>query len=80
MRIGQDYPPVEFDLFGFHLIEPNALTGDIFIAIIAFVFAFKTYKLSQDSRFFSNWALFYIFVGISFIGGGLGHSFFNIGG
>lgn len=84
MKIGEDFNPVEFDLFGFHLIEPNALIGDTFIALVSFFFAYKTIKIvKQYSRndinriFFNNWKIFFIIFGISFIGGGLGHSFFN---
>ena len=87
MKVGEDFNPVEFDLFGFHLIEPNALIGDTFIALVSFFFAFKTYKIAKaysnnnlNKGFFTNWAIFFVIFGISFIGGGLGHSFFNIWG
>ena len=87
MKVGEDFNPVEFDLFGFHLIEPNALIGDTFIALVSFFFAFKTAKIVREyakkdliRSFFNNWKLFFIVFGISFIGGGLGHSFFNIWG
>lgn len=87
MKVGEDFNPVEFDLFGFHLIEPNALLGDTFIALVSFFFAYKTYKIAKlytqvdlNKGFFNNWKIFFIIFGISFIGGGLGHSFFNIWG
>jgi hypothetical protein len=87
MKIGEDFNPVEFDLFGFHLIEPNALIGDTFIAFVSFFLAYKTYQISKlystndlNRGFFSYWKIFFIIFGVSFIGGGLGHSFFNIWG
>lgn len=87
MKIGEDFDPVEFDLFGFHLIEPNALIGDTFIALVSFFFAYKTYQITKqyskndiNKGFFNHWKIFFIIFGVSFIGGGLGHSFFNIWG
>ena len=87
MKVGEDFNPVEFDLFGFHLIEPNALIGDTFIALVSFFFAYKTYEIAKtyspsdlNKGFFNNWKIFFVIFGISFIGGGLGHSFFNIWG
>jgi len=77
MKIGEDFNPVEFNLFGYDLIEPNALIGDTFIALVSLFFGYKVYKMSQKSAFFKNWNIFFIVFGISFIGGGLGHSFFN---
>jgi len=77
MKIGEDFNPVHFDFFGLDLIEPNALIGDTFIALVSLFFAFKVSKMHQNSPFFKNWTTFFIIFGISFIGGGLGHSFFN---
>jgi len=77
MKIGEDFNPVEFNLFGYDLIEPNALIGDTFIALVSLFFGYKVYKMNQKSAFFKNWNIFFIIFGISFIGGGLGHSFFN---
>ena len=77
MKIGEDFNPVEFQLFGIDLIEPNALIGDTFIALVSLFFGYKVYKMNQNSAFFKNWNIFFIIFGISFIGGGLGHSFFN---
>ena len=77
MKIGSDFSPVEFNLFGYDLIEPNALIGDTIIALISLFFAYKVSQFKTKSLFFKNWNIFFIIFGISFIGGGLGHSFFN---
>ena len=84
MLVGQDFEPVKFNLFGLDLIEPNALIGDTFIALVSFLLAFKTHQLLKridvNADFFKNWKYFFIIFGFSFIAGGLGHSFYNYWG
>lgn len=80
MLIGEDFPKIEFSLFGLELVEPNALIGDTVILFVALFLAYKTKRLSNGSLFFTWWKWFYIIFGISFFAGGLGHSFYNYWG
>ena len=80
MIIGEDFPKVDFELFGLSLVEPNALIGDLILALTALYLAYKVYQLNQDSLFFKGWFLFFIIFGISFIGGGAGHVFYKYWG
>lgn len=80
MLIGEDYPKIEFNLFGLNLVEPNALIGDSLILIISLFFAYKTNKFSGTNTFFVYWKWFFIIFGISFFAGGLGHVFYNYWG
>lgn len=82
MLIGTDYPKIEFELFGLDLVEPNAFIGDLLIFLIALLYYFKINKtkLSGSDPFLNNWKLFYLWFGISFFCGGLGHVFFNYTG
>jgi hypothetical protein len=80
MLIGADFEKIEFSLLGLNLVEPNALIGDFILASIAFLFAYKINKLKQKIAFFKHWYWFFVLFGISFIGGGLGHSLFNYWG
>ena len=78
MRIGSDYPKVEFELFGLDLVEPNAMIGDGILFVTAILFAFKIRSFGrQNDAFFRNWSYFFFVFGFSFLWGGIGHSFFN---
>lgn len=78
MRIGSDYPKVEFELFGLDLVEPNAMIGDgiLFLTAIFFALKIRAFGRSKDA-FFRNWSYFFFVFGFSFLWGGIGHSFFN---
>lgn len=80
MLIGKDFDKVEFHLFGWDLVEPNALIGDTIILLVALYFAFKINLFSDKSKFNLYWKYFYIVFGIGFFCGGLGHAFFNYWG
>lgn len=82
MLIGADYPKVEFELFGLDLVEPNAFVGDTIILFVALFFYNKIQRQQQndDSLFLKNWKLFYLWFGISFFCGGLGHLLYNYTG
>ncbi|MBK7129674.1 MAG: hypothetical protein IPM74_05770 [Crocinitomicaceae bacterium] len=84
MLIGKDFEKVEFDLFGFHLVEPNALIGDTFLFLVSLFLAYRVIRLSTDSyrnnQFSFTWKWFFIIFGVSFMAGGLGHSFYNYWG
>lgn len=77
MLIGTDYPKIEFELFGFDLLEPNAMIGDTIILAVALYFAYRTSKLSVQDSFFSYWKWFFIIFGFGFFAGGLGHMLYN---
>ncbi len=80
MIVGADFDKIEFKLFGFDLVEPNALIGDIILTFLALFFAFKVKSLKQKTPFFNYWYLFFISFAMSFFIGGLGHSFYNYWG
>lgn len=80
MLIGKDFEKIEFQLFGLDLVEPNALIGDLVICFLSLFFAYRVSKLNHTSAFFKNWKLFFLWFGIGFFAGGLGHIFFNYWG
>lgn len=82
MLIGQDYPKIEFELFGLNLTEPNAFIGDLLIFLVALYYYFKINKHQSGAGdpFLKNWKLFYLWFGISFLCGGFGHLLFNYTG
>ena len=80
MLIGKDFDKIEFSLFGFELLEPNAFIGDSIILIVALLTASKTKKLSNSLEFFKNWKYFYLIFGIGMFLGGIGHLLFNYWG
>lgn len=73
MLIGKDFDKIEFDLFGFEFVEPNAFIGDLLIAIVAFYFAFRVQNMSDNQAFYRQWRLFFLFFGITFFVGGFSH-------
>jgi Mn2+/Fe2+ NRAMP family transporter len=79
MRIGEDYPKIEWEIFGMELLEPNALIGDTILATIAFVFFYRSRKFYRENRNDYNlyWSYFFLVFGIGFFIGGLGHVFYN---
>lgn len=74
MRIGEDYPKIEWEFAGLHLLEPNAAIGDALIVLVSF---YCYYRIHKKHPFYKNWSLFYLFLGSSFLTGGLGHLLFN---
>lgn len=82
MLTGKDYPKIEFEFFGLDLVEPNAFIGDTIILFVALFFYNKIKKQqgSESSLFLKNWKLFYLWFGISFFCGGLGHLLYNYTG
>jgi hypothetical protein len=80
MLIGKDFDKIEFSLFGFELVEPNAFIGDSVILIVALLLAAKTKKFSNYLEFFKNWKYFYLIFGIGLFLGGMGHLMFNYWG
>jgi hypothetical protein len=80
MLIGQDFEKIEWDFMGLHLLEPNAMIGDIVIFIVALTFAFKVKVHPLHPAFFTNWKWFFVIFGISFLMGGFGHLFYNYWG
>ena len=80
MLIGKDFEKIEFSLFGFDLLEPNAFVGDTIILFVAIIFILKLRKFDQSIQFFKNWNYFYFFFGIGMFLGGVGHLMFNYWG
>jgi hypothetical protein len=79
MLIGEDFPKIEFQPFGLDLVEPNAMLGDLIIALVSWYFAYRVNKM-PSTPFFRCWKYFFIIFGVSFIFGGLGHLCFNYWG
>lgn len=80
MLIGKDFDKVEFQLFGFHLVEPNALIGDTLLFLFSIYLAFKVLRLPVKTPFTTTWKWFFIIFGFSFLAGGFGHSFYKYWG
>ena len=74
MRIGEDYPKIEWEFAGLNLLEPNAVIGDTVIFIVSL---YCYYRIQKSHPFYKNWSLFYLFLGSSFLTGGLGHLLFD---
>lgn len=77
MQVGKDFDKIEWNFFGMHLLEPNALIGDTLILIVSLVL---WSQIKGQGTFYKNWKLFYLYFGISFFLGGLGHLFYNYTG
>jgi len=77
MLIGKDFEKIEWDFMGLHLLEPNAMIGDIIIFTVAISLAIRVHKHSQKTAFFNHWKWFFIIFGVGFLMGGFGHLFYN---
>jgi hypothetical protein len=79
MLIGKDYDKIEFDFYGFDFVEPNALIGDVIIALFAIYFGVLTRRYFKQTGllFFKHWTWFFNVFGYGFILGGLGHFCYN---
>jgi len=77
MLIGKDFEKIEWDFMGLHLLEPNAMIGDIIIFTLAITLAIKVKKHSKQLVFFTLWKWFFIIFGVGFLMGGFGHLFYN---
>ena len=77
MIIGQDFPKIEFQLFGLDLVEPNAIIGDSICFVIGLWIAVSIKSLKLDHPFFINWKRFFVVFATSMMLGGIGHTFFN---
>ena len=54
MKIGEDFPKIEFEMFGLDLVEPNAIIGDTILFLTAIFFAIKIGKFTIQNDFFKN--------------------------
>jgi hypothetical protein len=77
MLIGKDFDKIEWNFFGWHLLEPNAFIGDVIILSIALYLAYKIHKIPLKTPFFNYWKWFFIIFGIGFFVGGIGHLMYN---
>ena len=75
MRIGSDYPMIEFECCGLHLVEPNAIIGDFLLFSVC---VYQVYRMKRYGRtgFFNWWRSFFLIMGTGFLFGGIGHTFF----
>lgn len=80
MKIGEDYPKIEWQLGGWDLLEPNAFLGDTILFFIAVILAWKIRKQYPRHPFYNNWFWFFVFFGSGLLIGGLGHLFWNYWG
>jgi hypothetical protein len=79
MKIGEDYPKIEWDVLGLELLEPNAFIGDTLIAALAVVLFWKTRALCRKNMNSYNylWMWFFLVFGVGFFVGGVGHLMYN---
>jgi hypothetical protein len=77
MLIGKDFDKIDWNFFGWNLLDPNAFIGDLIILTIALYFAYKTHKTQHNTTFFIYWKWFFIVFGIGFFMGGIGHLMYN---
>lgn len=77
MLIGENYPKIEFELFGLDLLEPNLFITDSIIAFVALYLAFRVSKLKSKHSFNKYWSYFFLFIAITTFLGGLGHLIYN---
>lgn len=82
MLIGKDFDKIPFEFLGYDFVEPNALYGDTFVALIAIYFATICSKYFKQTQllFFKHWKQFFYVFGIGFFLGGLGHFCYNYWG
>lgn len=80
MRVGSDFPKIEFQALGLDLLEPNALIGDIILLLTGLFFVYKIANIKRKTSFTRLWMWFYLVFGLSFFVGGLGHTLFNYTG
>lgn len=80
MLIGEDYPKIEFQWFGFELLEPMAFITDMLLAILAFTLAWKVKSIGTQHQLYKNWYRFYLVMGIATITGGFAHLMYNYWG
>jgi hypothetical protein len=76
MLIGEDFEKLLIEVFGWKIIEPNALITDTLMAVVSLIFAYSLYKKKPNTPFLSRWYYFFLIFGISSFSGGLGHSFY----
>jgi len=79
MKIGEDYPKIEWEVLGLELLEPNAFIGDTLIAALAVVLFWKTRALCRKNMNSYNylWMWFFLVFGVGFFVGGVGHLMYN---
>jgi hypothetical protein len=77
MLIGQDFEKIEWNFMGLHLLEPNAMIGDIILFTVAISLAIRIKPHTQRPAFFILWRWFFIIFGVGFLMGGFGHLFYN---
>jgi len=75
--VGIDFPKIEFDMFGLHLLEPMALITDFLLAGLSFFFFYKLKDVNSQLGFYKYWRLFFLVFGIGTFFGGIGHTFYN---
>lgn len=78
--IGADFPKIEFELFGWDLLEPMALVTDSVLGILSIVLGLLLIKLDRDHPFRTYWIWFFLLFGLGAFVGGLGHAFFKYWG
>ncbi len=76
MKIGQDFPKIEWSFMDYKILEPNALVTDTLMALVSLYLAYLLYKKHFNTTFSKRWFQFFILFGISSFLGGLGHSLF----
>lgn len=78
--IGADFEKIQFQLFGWELVEPMALITDTILGVLSVWLGIMLIKLKKDHPFRTYWIWFFLLFGVGAFVGGLGHIFFNYWG
>jgi hypothetical protein len=76
----QDFPKIQFEMFGLHLVEPMSFITDTILSIISLIIFYKINKIKINHPFYTYWKYFYLIFGVGSFAGGLGHLFYNYWG
>ena len=78
--IGADFEKIQFELFGWDLLEPMALVTDSVLGLLSLGLGLALSRVKIEHPFRTYWIWFYILFGMGAFVGGLGHAFFNYWG
>lgn len=79
MRIGTDFPKIEFEFLGLQLLEPMALVSNTLMGAVSLFYWYRLKSLPATANT-SLWKNFFLIFGLAALFGGLSHIFYNYWG